>query len=261
MIPDLTLDFVLGLYRKFCDDLKRVRHQQRELYEKWSRPESLERSIYWRIGRRFARRLGFPANAFLSLRPQLDDVEAEITYLLVRDQSAEMVAEISPSAGWSSSWLLHALKDNGRGVLYSFDLVNDSNYLLPNELTRDRRQLIVGDVRRTLPQRPNLFDFLFMDSDHSEDFARWYVRAILEKLRIGAIVTVHDVFHTPDPTGHNKEGGVILEWLKKRHRQFLTASPAKEVAHFEAIMKLRRELSFGAPIHLSQTNSMIFFAI
>ncbi|MBM2841787.1 MAG: hypothetical protein HW412_2315, partial [Bacteroidetes bacterium] len=61
MMPELTLDFVLGLYRKCCDDLKRVRHQQREFYEKWSRSPSLEGSISWRIGRRFARRLGFPA--------------------------------------------------------------------------------------------------------------------------------------------------------------------------------------------------------
>jgi predicted O-methyltransferase YrrM len=235
----LSLDSVLGLYRKFANDLARVRQEQRGFYRQWNRPASTERSIPWRVGRKLSRSLGFPTDAFLSLRPQLDDCEAEILYLLAREQRPERVAEISPGAGWSSSWLLHAMKDNGHGTLYSFDLVPDSRYILPPLLTAGRHELIVGDVRHTLPHRPDMIDFLYMDSDHSEEFARWYSHAILDKLKPGVIVAVHDVFHSEDPLGHNREGGVILQWLAEKQKAYLTISPAREPSHFDRLVSLR----------------------
>ena len=211
------------------------------------------------MGKYMTRKFHLPMKQFLSLRPQLDDIEAEITYLLVREGRPENIVEISPSSGWSSSWMLQALKDNGSGMLHSFDIINDSEYLLPLDLTQGRWEFIVGDARRTIRHGPPTIDFLFMDSDHSETFAEWYTGAVLTRLNPGTMVAVHDVFHTSDPCGHNKEGGVIVRWLEERHKGFVTASPAREPGYFEAIMKLRHDLSFGNLIHSSQTNSMIFF--
>lgn len=261
MSQALTLDFICDLYRRFGADLKRVRESQRQFYIQWTRPNWLERNIAWRGARAVARRLPLPMRSLFSLCPQLDDVEAEITYLLMRELRPRNVVEVSPSAGWSSSWLLHALKDNGSGRLFSFDMIDDSCRILPSELTQGRWKFIRGDVRRALNQFPERIDYLFMDSDHSEEFAMWYVGQMFPKLQPGALVSIHDVFHTSDPCGHDKEGGVIVEWLAQRGREFFTASPAREPNHFEAINRLRQELEFGDYVHSSQANSMILFSV
>jgi len=259
VIPSLSLDLFLELYRRFGDDLKRVRQHQQQFYSQRSRPEWLEQNVAWRTGRYVTRRLHLPLRAFMSLCPQLDDVEAEVTYLLVRQFRPCSIVEISPMAGWSSSWLLHALRDNGAGTLHSFDVIDDSVRLLPSDLTHGRWEFIRGDVRRTLDRLPRQIDYLFMDSDHSEQFARWYVDKILTRLQPGALVSVHDVFHTSDPCGHNKEGGIIVEWLAQHRKEFFTASPAKEPSHHRVVNDMRRLLGLGDLIHHSQTNSMLFF--
>lgn len=211
MTNALTLDSILPLYRKFGNDLKRVHQLQNQFYSRHTRPDWLEQNVAWRAARYVTRSLKLPVKAFISLRPQLDDVESELTYLLVRESRPETVVEISPSAGWPSSWLLHALKDNGSGTLYSFDVIDDSVHLLPPELTQVRWKFIQGNVRRTLGKLPECVDYLFMDSDHSDEFARWYIGTILPRVQPGGIVSVHDVFHTSDPSSHHKEGGVVVD--------------------------------------------------
>jgi predicted O-methyltransferase YrrM len=254
----LTLSFVLGLYEKYSDDLERVREVQRKFYQRWTRSE---RSVFWRGARYLARALQMPCLASSSMRPQFDDIESEISYLLVREARPDTVVEISPSAGWSSSWLLHALEDNGSGTLHSFDMVDDASRALPPELTNGRWQFVKGDVRRMVAQLPDRIDYLFMDSDHSESFAHWYIKTIVPRVRSGGIMSVHDVFHTSDPCSHDYEGGVIVEWLAQQQRELFTPSPVKQPESYDAIMTLRRQIGVGANIHHGLTNSMIVFRI
>ncbi|WP_343869414.1 alpha/beta hydrolase, partial [Dactylosporangium roseum] len=49
------------------------------------------------------------------MRPKLDDIEAELTYLLVRDAKPARVVEIGTFHGWSTSWLLRAVAYNATG--------------------------------------------------------------------------------------------------------------------------------------------------
>lgn len=261
MSQALTLESICDLYRKFGADLKRVRECQREFYISRARPDWLERNVVWRSARTVARNLHLPVKSLLSLRPQLDDVEAEIVYLLVRELRPRNIVEISPSGGWSTSWLLHALRDNDDGQLYSFDMIDDATRILPADLTQGRWEFTCGDIRRNVNRLPDHIDFLFMDSDHGEEFGRWYVGTMFPRLPAGALVSVHDVFHSSDPCSHDKEGGVVVEWLDQGGRQFFTASPAKEPEHFAAISRLRQQLGFGDSIHDSQSNSMIFFLL
>jgi predicted O-methyltransferase YrrM len=259
MIGALTLGFVLGLYEKYFEDLKRTRESQRELYQRWTRSARMERSVFWRGAQYFARTLNIPGSAFFSLRPQLDDIESEITYMLVREARPATVVEISPSAGWSSSWLLRALKDNGSGMLVSFDVIDDASRILPSELKRRYWKFVQGDVRRMVTQLPDHIEYLFMDSDHSELFAHWYIETIVPRVRSGGIMSVHDVFHTSNPCSHDKEGGVIVEWLARQQKEFFTASPAKQPKSYEAIMTVRSQMGIGTNIHRGLTNSMIVF--
>jgi len=60
------------------------------------------------------------------LDPHFDDIEAEITYLLIRAFRPKTLVKISPLGGWSTSWILNAIRDNNYGTLYSYDLVDDS---------------------------------------------------------------------------------------------------------------------------------------
>ena len=261
MTTALTLDLILSLYYRFGDDLKRVRQYQRQFYSEYARSDWLEQNVVWRTGRFMSRRLRLRARKFMSLRPQMDDVESEITYLLVREFRPEVIVEISPSAGWSSSWLLHALKDNGSGMLHSFDVIDDSMRLLPSELTHGRWEFILGDVRQMLGKLPECVDYLFMDADHSSAFAQWYIEEVLPRVRSGGIVSVHDVFHTSDPCSHDEEGGVINDWLEQHGKKFFTASPEREPMHSNAVNIERTRLGLGKDIHYSHTNSMIAFTM
>ena len=98
-----------------------------------------------------------------------------------------------------------------------------------------------------------------MDSDHSERFARWYIKELFARLTESALVSVHDVFHSANPSSHADEGEVVLGWLETSGKELFTASPAREPTHFAAILNLRHQLGMKELIHHSQTNSMIFF--
>ena len=88
----MDLAAATDLYRKYADDLAAVRDEQR-------------------------RRLP-------GIRAQLDDVEAELTYLRLRELRPSTVVEIGTFHGWSTTWLLSALRDNGVGRLLSYDVVD-----------------------------------------------------------------------------------------------------------------------------------------
>lgn len=65
------------------------------------------------------------------MRTQLDDVEAERTYLLIRARQPATVVEIGALDGRSTSWLLQALRDNGTGRLLTMDLAADATFGVP----------------------------------------------------------------------------------------------------------------------------------
>lgn len=85
----LSTDYILGLYRQFRDDLAAVRRQQFWFHRRHDNPV-VRRLRKWRVRR-------------YMLFPALDDLEAEITYLLIRDRHPKVVLEMSPNAGWSTT--------------------------------------------------------------------------------------------------------------------------------------------------------------
>ena len=262
--PDITaivkmnIDFVISLYEKYIDDLRKVRAFQKELYSQKGYPWCEKYALYRAVRLLFKKaRLAKPPQG--GMKPQLDDIEAEITYLLIREYRPQTVVEISPCGGWSTSWILQALKDNGCGKLYSFDLIDDATKNVPFELSDGRWNFYLGDITKAVDKLPMDIDYLFVDSDHSAEFANWYIQYIFSRVKKGCPVSVHDVYHTVLPGSHGSEGEVIIEWLREKGVDYFTPSQAKNPMDFRKLMEVKRRLGINKRIHWTQTNPMIFF--
>jgi hypothetical protein len=191
------------------------------------------------------------------MTPQLDDLEAEITYLLLRATEPAAVMELGTFHGWSTSWILSALRDNGSGHLHSFDMIDNVVRNVPHDLAEGRWTFVQGDIRNTLDQVPTDTGYLFVDAAHNSRFARWYLHNLFPRVPSGIPVSVHDAFHfrTTLPL---HEGKVVVRWLKEKDVPFFTPSRAKARADYDALNKLRNELGL-APIRGAGDNPMIYF--
>lgn len=229
---DLTFEFVAELYEKYLESLLVVRKEQRELYAE-NQP---------------------------GMKAQLDDVEAEITYLLLREIRPARVVEIGCLHGWSTSWILRALRDNEYGELRSYDRIATATRHVPPELSAGRWTFVPGDVRRTAgPHLADRTDYLFIDAAHSGRFAHWYLDRVLPGVPPGTPVSVHDVFHRRTPWWRS-EGAVLLAHLRSRGLPYFTVAPARAPEHHARLCRIRRNLGVGEPIRSGTTNPMLFFA-
>ena len=147
--------------------------------------------------RRSAKLKNFPGPYRLGATPQFD---CETIYLLVRCLKPEAVVETGVCYGASSAYILQALNENGRGVLYSIDLGNapnepPSDYFVPRHL-RDRWHLIIGDSKEKLPQlleRLGRIDLFHHDSLHTYEHMMWEYGTALPHLHPHGVLSSHDV--------------------------------------------------------------------
>jgi len=222
------IETVVRLYRTYADDLRAAREAQRELRHQYP------------------------------LKPKLDDIESELTYLALRAVRPAEVVEIGSFHGWSTTWILRALRDNGSGHLHTFDLVDHATRTVPPALSGERWTFVHGDVRKQLHRLPPRPGYLFVDAAHTAGFARWYTRRLLPRLADGTPVSVHDVFHGRRPWP-NSEGRVLLAWLRDRGITHLTASAAADPDTHDRLQDLKRKLALSAPVHGVGRNPMTFF--
>ena len=226
---DITLAHVESLYRKYEHDLRRVRDEQRAL------------------------RHGPPV-----LKAQLDDLEAEITYLLIRDTRPAVVVEIGSLHGWSTNWLLRALRDNGTGRLFTHDLIDNARRNVARDLADGRWTFVPGDARQTLREHAHEIEYLFIDAAHTARFARWFAGELFPTVRSGVPVSVHDVFHGRRPWPFS-EGRVVLRWLAQRSTPYFTASRAAAPPANEALTAVKAQLDLSGHVHDGRDDPMLFF--
>ncbi|MET9018955.1 class I SAM-dependent methyltransferase [Actinopolymorpha sp. NPDC004070] len=227
----VTESFVSALYERYAEGLRRVRQEQRELYDRHRRAGG---------------------------RAQLDDLEAEISYLLVRHTRPAALVEIGCLHGWSTSWLLRALRDNREGTLYSFDRTGAARRWVPPELSEGRWLFTEGDVRERVAELPDDIGYLFLDAAHSARFARWYLRTLLPRLAPGTVVSVHDVHHRARPLP-GTEGAELLRWLCTAGITSFTVAAAKAPDVNARLRRLRVELGLAEPVHSGADDPMVFF--
>lgn len=220
----MDLALATELYRRYADDLRSVVDELR----------------------------GFPAEQ------QLDDVEAELTYLLLRHRRPDTVMELGTFHGWSTNWLLRALRDNRHGHLHSFDQVDHVLQNVPAGLT-DRWTFVAGDVRETLSSVPAGVGHLFVDADHGARFARWYLGALFPLMPAGIPVSVHDVLPGRRPRPWS-EGSVVTAWLRAQRVPVFTASRRAAPEVFAQLQAVRAELGITGARGTTR-NPMIWFRL
>jgi len=229
-VEPITLDVVSELYVKHRSALGEVRDAQRKFLQDHGK----------------------------AMKAQLDDIEAEITYLLVRELRPANVVEIGTFYGWSTTWLLSALRDNGTGHLHSFDIVSNVTENVPAELAGDRWTFTKGDMRENLNKLPDKTDYLFIDADHGAKFARWYIDNLFPAVPGGTPTSVHDVFHGRRPLPFT-EGAVITKWLAEKGIEYFTPSAAKAPEVNKRLAEVKAELGLSEPVRNTGDNPMIFF--
>lgn len=147
----------------------------RELWPRSLRP-SLEMLNELRSEFRSLQRIVDERHATRKLsHPQPFDVKgisSLLIYALVRIRKPETVVETGVANGMSSFFILHALRSNGSGKLYSIDISSDVGVLLDDderaawELRVLSGRFGVADFARALADLPPL-DMFLHDSDHS----------------------------------------------------------------------------------------------
>jgi len=128
--------------------------------------------------------------------------EAPAIYSLVRLLKPKVIVETGVADGFTTSYILRALADNGEGRLYSIDL---PHYLLPQakqpgwiveEGLRGRWELRVGDAAEVLPallKELGTVDMFLHDSLHTYDHMMLEFRAAWPHLKAGGLLLAHDV--------------------------------------------------------------------
>lgn len=205
-------------------------------------------------------------------RPQFDDIESEITSILILDSKPKKIIEFSPCMGWSTCILLDTLdmleKDN-RSVC-SFDIndkcIKNVNEFKPKDVMWKFK---LGDVREKFDKwKLSDIDFLFIDSDHSVEFTENYIANLLDPLlkfckenAKEVYISVHDIWlenKNGDPL-LSPEGKILLEFLKNNNISHYTAAKCKE--NYKSLVKLRNELGMIKQIHYGKLNPAVFFKL
>jgi hypothetical protein len=150
--------------------------------------------------------------------------------------------------------LLAALRDNGSGRLFSYDIFDHSTRTVPRELADGRWTFSQGDITQQLPFLPPRIDYLFLDCAHTAEFARWYLRELFPRLSPGTPVSIHDIY--PESPGESR---VVRNWLTEQGVAHFTAAPAVAPSVYDRLMGVKRELGLDECIHSSRRNPMVFF--
>jgi predicted O-methyltransferase YrrM len=225
--PTPRTEFMLDLYRRYADDLRQTREHQRNIYRE-------------------------------NPLPLFDDVEGEWLYLLIRYLSEEhpvTALEVGSGTGFSTGWMLNAMRDAHAGHLTSLDLNVNTRKFIPHDLSNGRWTFYQQDVL-TFP--PETYDFMLIDSNHDSPIVEQILDLLLPCVRSGGFIGVHDIYMLPTP-----RQGEALHVFK--HLDAISVRPFTPAACFleswQAIQAERAALNLDHRIHSSDLNSVLLFQV
>jgi predicted O-methyltransferase YrrM len=133
---------------------------------------------------------------------QYDWFSGQLLYCIVRYLKPIRVIEISTNSGYSSLFSALALKANRVGRLETFELLPKMAEAAQANFERfevaKHVRLHVGDARETvaalLSERVRGGqEILFLDSEHTEEFARWFLGALVLSTSPESLFHMHDI--------------------------------------------------------------------
>lgn len=161
--------------------------------------------------------------------------------MTIREARPEVVVEISPCHGYSTNYILAALRSNGSGVVHSYELAAEVDGVptedvirrnLLDELPGDALKVIVGDARTQKIPAP---DVLLVDSAHEDHFAAWVFETLIAN---AGYVVHHDLVIAGgdhyEPKGWRvgpRESSFVLEALRRSGRRFFSAAAGARHLH------------------------------
>ncbi len=153
----------------------------------------------------------FNKNLFPSIG-QYDWFSGELLYCLLRYKKPKKIVEISTSSGYSTLFMAMALKKNKQGKIYTFEIDENNQKAARENFKRfevdDFVESIKGDAKKQIKKIKNLnkADILFLDSEHTADFARWFIKELVMKnTQKESLFHIHDVM--PPQARVRKFGG------------------------------------------------------
>jgi len=154
--------------------------------------------------------------------------EGQLAYCFARAFKCETIFEIGPKHGWSTYPLALAIKNNGKGKVYSFENLPEAFQITKKNLERTNLleyvHLMNEDFKlASLPIAEELsgIDMLFVDNGHDDLSPLWYIPNLFPLVK--HLVFVHDMtYGTPHQEGKD-EKTVISNFLKEHpeHQSFL----------------------------------------
>ncbi len=150
---------------------------------------------------------------------QYDWFSGQALYCLVRHIRPEAIVEISTSSGYSTLFMGLALKRNGKGEIRTFEMDPKAAAAAEKNFRRwdvdAFVRLHVGDARKNVTARTGSdASILFLDSLHSEGFARWFLESLVASPPAGALFHMHDIM--PPDARVRKFGGPPFPAARKK---------------------------------------------
>lgn len=134
---------------------------------------------------------------------QYDWLSGQLLYCIVRYFRPVRIIEISTGSGYSSLFSALALKANGFGRLETFEIQPNLAAAAQGNFDRfgvaEVVRLHVGDARQTTSellakrQGKEEREILFLDSEHTEGFARFYLSTFLPDTHPESLFHMHDI--------------------------------------------------------------------
>ncbi len=196
-----------------------------------------------------------PANRYntsvFAATGQYDWFSGQLLYCLVRDLQPGRILEISTASGYATMFMALALKKNGHGNIDTCELdpglARKAMNLFVSHGLRDYVNLHVGDARRILGSKTADYQIYFLDSLHTEDFARWFIEThVMTASRPDALFHMHDIlppradirFLNPAPRKNADSNGIfaalatrIFQNGKNKRRSEVASKSAGEGAY------------------------------
>lgn len=166
------------------------------------------------------------AEAGGELRGQYDRFDMIVLTGLIRLFGVRTVLECAPHQGWSTTLMQLVLPEGGEHR--SFDIVDYESTIraaVGRHTTLKNWSFFAGDFREMIEDHQDYLsrvDLLFIDADHGEDFARWYLdeARLLDRVQPGCLIQVHDVYPPGRESPRLGESRYAWQWLADKRDRF-----------------------------------------